>query len=251
MTVTLNFQGQIWTLPYRSQIWSYCHETESKHIDWSKSLKCDQWVWPWPWPWIFKVKYGICNISAKNGLIATKQKANILIDSKASNVTIGFDLDHDLDHEFSRSNMEYTISQPKMVQLSWNEKQTYQLSFRPQMWPSDLALAMNSTLNFQGQIWNLLYLNPKWPNCNERKSKHIDWTLGLKCNQRIWPWPWPWPLYFQGQMWPWPLITYMALTKDFHISMKFYLNFKGFQSWNCTWKCHLENGCCTVWAPMC
>ena len=56
-------------LLYLSQKWSDCHETKSKHIDWTWVLKCDQWVWPWPWtwPWIFKVKYGICYISAKNG----------------------------------------------------------------------------------------------------------------------------------------------------------------------------------------
>ena len=30
----------------------------------------------WPWPWIFKVKYRIGYISAKNGPSATKQKAN-------------------------------------------------------------------------------------------------------------------------------------------------------------------------------
>ena len=88
----------------------------------------------WPWPWIFKVKYGICYISAKNGLIATKQNANISIELWASNVTIGFDLGCDLDLEFSRSNMELVISQPKMVRLSQNEKQTYQLKLRPQMW---------------------------------------------------------------------------------------------------------------------
>ena len=29
------------------------------------------------------------------------------------------------------------------------------------MWPSGLTLAMSLTLNFQGQIWNLLYLNQK------------------------------------------------------------------------------------------
>ena len=35
------------------------------------------WPWPWPWPWIFKVKYRICYISARNGPLATKRKANI------------------------------------------------------------------------------------------------------------------------------------------------------------------------------
>ena len=53
--------------------------------------------WPWPWPWIFKVKYGICCISAKSGPIAAKRKANILIDLQASNVTNGSDLDHNLE----------------------------------------------------------------------------------------------------------------------------------------------------------
>ena len=59
---------------------------------------------------------------------------------------------------------------------------------------------MTLTLNFQGQIWNSLHLGQKWSNCHETKSKHIYWTLSLKCDHRIWPWPWPW-LNFQGQIW--------------------------------------------------
>ena len=72
---------------------------KSKHINSSLGLKCDHRLWPWPWPWprYFKVKYGICHISAKNGLIATKRKANISIELQASKVTNGFDLDHNLD----------------------------------------------------------------------------------------------------------------------------------------------------------
>ena len=164
VTLTLNFQGQTWNWLYLSQKWSDCHETNSKHIDWTQSLKCNHWVWPWPWPWpwIFKVKYGICYISAKNGPIATKQNANISIELWASNVTIRFDLGHDLDLEFSRSNMELAISQPKMARLPWNEKQTYRLNFRHQMWPLGLTMDMTLTVNFQGQIWNLLCLSQKW-----------------------------------------------------------------------------------------
>ena len=152
MTLTLNFQGQTWNLLYLSQKWSDCHETKSKHIDWTEGLKFDHgvWPWPWPWPWIFKVKYEICYISAKNGPIATKRKANISIELKASNLTMGFDLGHDLDLEFSRSNMEFAISQPKMVRLPRNEKQTYWLNWRSQMWPWGLTLAMTLTLYFQG-----------------------------------------------------------------------------------------------------
>ena len=126
-------------------------------------------TWPWPSPWIFKFKYRICYITAKNGPIA-----------------------------------------------GWNEKQTP----RPQMWPSGLTLAMTLTLNFQGQIWNFLYLSQKWSDCHETKSKHIDWTPGLKCDQLVWPdhnldlwilkvkhdldlWPhtWLWPWIFTVKFW--------------------------------------------------
>ena len=112
-------------------------------------------------------------------------------------MTIGFDLGHDLDLEFSRSNMDFAISQSKMVRLPRNKKQTYRLISRPQMWPSGSTLDMTLTLNFQGQIWNWLYLCQKWSDCHKTKSKHIDWTLGLKCDHQIWPWLWPWPWIFK------------------------------------------------------
>ena len=176
MTLTLNFQGQILNWLYLSQKWSNCHKTKSKHIDWTLGFKCNHWVWPWPWPWpwIFKVKYWIGYISAINGVIVTKRKAYISIDLKTLNVTIRFDLGHDLDLGFSRSNMELAISLWKMVWLPRNEKQTHQLNSRPQMWPSDLTLAMTLTLNFQVQIWNFLHLNQKWSDCHEMKSKQIN-----------------------------------------------------------------------------
>ena len=37
-------------------------------------------IFLWPWPRFFKVNYVICYILAKNGPIATKRKANILIE---------------------------------------------------------------------------------------------------------------------------------------------------------------------------
>ena len=94
--------------------------------------------------------------------------------------------------------MEFAIYLPKMARLPWNEKQIYQLNFRLQIWPSNLTLAMTLPLNFQGQIWNLLYLSQKWSNCHKTKSKHIDWTLSLKCDHHVWPWPWP--LNFQDHV---------------------------------------------------
>ena len=59
---------------------------------------------------------------------------------------------------------------------------------------------MTLTLNFQGQISNWLYLSQKWSDCHETKTKHIDWTLGFKCDHRVWPWPWPWPEFSRSNI---------------------------------------------------
>ena len=99
LTLTLNFQGQIWNWLYLCQKWSDCHETKSEHIDWTLGLKCDHqiWHWQWPWPWIFKGKYEIWYISTKSGPIATRRKANISFWTLGLKFDNGFDLGHDLD----------------------------------------------------------------------------------------------------------------------------------------------------------
>ena len=121
-------------------------------------------------------------ISAKNGPIATKRKANISIDLKTSNVTIRSDLGHDLDLKFSRSNAKLAISLPKMVRLPWNEKQTHQLNSRPQIWPSDLTLAVTLTLNLKVK-YEICYISTKCgPIATKQKANILIWTLGLKCD---------------------------------------------------------------------
>ena len=174
MTLTLNFQGQIWNSLYLGLKWSDQYETKSKHLDWSLSLKCDHGIrhWLWPWPWLFKVKYGILYISAQNGPIDTKQKSNISTGLWASNVMMGFDPGLDLHLEFSRPNMEFAISRPKMFRSSWNKKQTYQLDSKPQMWPSDLTLAVILTLEFQGHVWICYILAKNGPIATKWKT-HI------------------------------------------------------------------------------
>ena len=173
MTLTLNFQGQALNLLYLSQKWSDCNETISKHIDWTQGHKCDHhlWPWPWPWPWFFKVKYVICYISAQNGPIAMKRKANIPIELKASNVTIRFDLGHQLDLEFSRSTIEFAFSQPKRSDyhetkskriewipgLKWDQwvwpwQWPWSLNFQGQMSPRSLTIHMVLTKDFHGQV---------------------------------------------------------------------------------------------------
>ena len=103
----------------------------------------------------------------------------------------------DLDLEFSRFNPEFAISWPKMMRLPRSKKRTCRLMFEPQMWPLDLTLFMTLTLNFQGQLWNSPYLSQKWFNCQETKSRHIDWILSFKYDYRVWPWPRPWPWIFK------------------------------------------------------
>ena len=83
LILTLNFQGQIWNLLYLNQKWRDWHKMKSKR----RHLKSRPQMWPSGltlamrhWPSIFKVKYGFCYISAKNGLIAMKQNANIAIE---------------------------------------------------------------------------------------------------------------------------------------------------------------------------
>ena len=86
----MKLKGQIWNLLYLRQKWFDCRETKSKHIDWALGLKWDHqlWLWPWHWPWLFKVKYGICYISAQKDPITTIRKASISIEPQASNVTM-------------------------------------------------------------------------------------------------------------------------------------------------------------------
>ena len=107
-----------------------------------------------------------------------------------------------------------------MVRLPRNEKQTYLLNSRAQMWPSGLTLAMTLTLNFQGQIYNLLYLSQNWSYCQETKQTYwlnskasnvtikfdlghdLDrWILKVKRDLDLWPHKWPWPWLFMVKFW--------------------------------------------------
>ena len=153
MTLTLNFQGQIWNLLYLSQKGPIAMERKANTSIELQGLKCDHqvWPWPWPWPWIFKVIYGISYISAKSGSIATKWKGNILIEFQASNVTNGFDLDHNL--EIWRSNVTFDHTHDLDHGFSW----------------SNFEIAVSQ---------------------NGRADWHC--TKGVAVGHS-WPWPWPWP----------------------------------------------------------
>ena len=61
MTLTFNFQGQIWNLLYISQMVRLPKNEKQTYIFQTPGFKCDHQVWPR----IFKVKYGICYLSQK------------------------------------------------------------------------------------------------------------------------------------------------------------------------------------------
>ena len=161
---------------YLSQKWSNCHETKNKHSDWTLGLKCDHRVWPWPWPRprFFKVKYRICYISAKNGPIATKQKAYISIGLLVSNVTIGFDLCHKIDLEFSkRSNIDLLYLSQKWFDCHEMKSKHIDWTPRPQ----------NVTIRFD-------------------LDHNLDlWIFKVKHDLDLWPHTWPWPWIFMVKLW--------------------------------------------------
>ena len=171
MTLTLNFQGQMWNLLYLCQKWSDCHETKSKHIDWTPGLKCDHQIWPWPshWPWIFKVKYEICYISTKSGPIATKRKAKYRLNSRPQMWPMGLTLTMTLTFEFSRSNVILTIWWPRSgvriyqigtgkvrtgLEKSWNL--TLDLKSHGILcWPGKMAFCLEKSLKISGSHWKI------------------------------------------------------------------------------------------------
>ena len=95
-------------------------------------------------------------------------------------MTIGFDLGHDLDLEFSRSNIEFAISQPKMVWLPrkkanisielqglkcdhqvWPWPQPWPLNFQGQTWPWPLTTHMTLTMDFSWSNFEIA-LSQNW-----------------------------------------------------------------------------------------
>ena len=148
---------------------------KSKYIDWILGLKCDHWVWPWswPWPWIFKVKYRICSISAKNGPISTKQKANISIEFQ------GFKFGHQV--------------WPWPWPWPWICRVKYGISYiSAKSGPIATELKENISIKFQGSnVTNGFDLD-----------HNLDlWILKVKHDLALWPHTWPWPWIFMVNFW--------------------------------------------------
>ena len=188
MTLTLNFQGQMRNWLYICQKWSDCHETKSKHIIWTLGLKCDHQIrpWPWPWPWIFKVKYEICYISTKSGLIATKQKSNISIWTLGLKCDNGFDLGHDIDIWIFKviCDLDHLVTKVRCKDLPDSERGDFRC--RRAVDSSNLITDRNFLVSFR-----FIPINDAWndfrhisSNLTPRTSLHLRRQLRLE--YKVW-----------------------------------------------------------------
>ena len=115
---------------------------KSKHVDWTLGLKHDHQVWPWKWPWswIFRVRYGTCCISAKNGPLPRNERQAYRLNSRPQiwpmELTVAMTLTF-LSWPWAwifRVKYGLCYISAKIVWLPQNKKQTYRLNTKPQMW---------------------------------------------------------------------------------------------------------------------
>ena len=112
LTLTLDFQNQILKMLYlRNGTADWCG-IKGIWVDRMLDPCCDFQCppHPWPWLWIFKVKFWKCCISGMGGPIDMERKGCEWIGCYTHFVTFNFDLNHDLELGFSRSNFEKVVS---------------------------------------------------------------------------------------------------------------------------------------------
>ena len=120
MTLTLDFQGQIFKKLHHRNRRADRHGTKSMWIDRESGPFCGFGLWPhpWPWPWIFKVKFWRSCISRMWGSIDMERKGSESIGFWTHYVTLTYDLDLGV----SRSNFEKAVSQEWQGRLTWNKR---------------------------------------------------------------------------------------------------------------------------------
>ena len=106
MTLTLDFQGQILKKSYLRNGMADWHGTKGMWVDIMLDTFCgfQHSPHPWPWPWIFKVKFWKCCISGMGWAIDMERKGCESLECYTHFVIFNFDLNHDHDRGFSRSN---------------------------------------------------------------------------------------------------------------------------------------------------
>ena len=108
-------------------------------------------------------------------------------------MTFNFYLTHNLDLEFSTSNLEIAVSQEWQGRSTWNESDMSRYGVIPTLWPWAITL----TLDFQGQILKMLYLWNGRADWHGTKGMWVDRMLDSHCDFELWPHPWPWLWIFE------------------------------------------------------
>ena len=131
-------------------------------------LLCDLELWHWPW--IFKVNFWKCCISGMGGPIDMEPNGRESMGYQTPLVTLNFDLTHELDLGFSRSNFEIAVSREgragqhetkgiwvsRMLYLIWDLElrmwvdRMLDPSCDFKLWPDPMTF----NFDFQGQIFN-------------------------------------------------------------------------------------------------
>ena len=124
LCLTLDFQGQILKMLYLRNGRADWHGTKGMWVDRMLLPLCDfqHSPHPWPWPWIFKVKFWKSRITGMGWPIDMESKGCESIECWTHVVTFNFDLKHDLDLGFSRSNFEFAVTQEWEGWLTWNKR---------------------------------------------------------------------------------------------------------------------------------
>ena len=112
LTLTLDFQGQIFKMLYFRNGRANWHGTKGMCVDRMLDPHCDFELWPHPYPWPlnFKVKFW------------------------------------------------KVVTQQWDARLTWNERDVSRWDVRPTLWLWTMTSPMTLTLDFQGQIFKMLYL---------------------------------------------------------------------------------------------
>ena len=106
LTLTLDFQGQFFKMPYLRNGIADWHGTKGMWVDRMLHPLCDFQLWPhpWPWPWIFKVKFWKSRISGMGWPIDMEWKGCESTECWTHVMTLNVHFTHDLYLGFSRSN---------------------------------------------------------------------------------------------------------------------------------------------------
>ena len=128
-------------------------------------------------------------------------------------MTTGFDLGHDLDLEFSRSNMEFPISEPdchetKRKHIDWTLGLKCVHRVWPWPWPWPWIFKVKYGISYISAKRGPIATKRKANILTEIQASNVTsgfqldlWILKVKCDLELWPHTWPWPWIFMVKFW--------------------------------------------------